>query len=87
MSIRTSTPFCKIRHERFAKRAVKISVHLGVLQEIAGIDSCMKIRLGKKSIIFAVNFTGARRPRRAGNGINEVSGLSQRFEQSGLSRA
>ena len=37
--------------------------------------------------MFAVNFAGPRRSRRAGDGIKKVPGLSQGLNESGLSRA
>jgi len=36
--------------------------------------------------MFAVNFPGPRRSRRAGDGIKEISGFSQGLNDSGLSR-
>jgi hypothetical protein len=67
--------------------AVKILVHLRVLQKIASIDSCMEICRREKSVMFAVNFTGPWRSCRAGDGIKKVSGLSQGLNDSGFSRA
>ena len=37
-----------------------IAVDLRVFQKIAGLASLAKNRIGEKSIILAVNFTGAR---------------------------
>src|SRR5207248_11032877 len=67
--------------------AVKILVHFCVLQKFASFDSYMKICRGKKSILFAVNFTGSWLSRRAGDGIKRISGFSQGLNDSGLSRA
>src|SRR5260370_15297787 len=67
--------------------AVKIGVYLGVLEKIAGFESRVKIPSRKKLIMFAVNFTAARRSRSAGNGIEKICGLSQRFNQRGLACA
>ena len=77
----------QIRQDRFPQCAVKIFVHFRVFQKIAGIDACMKICCGKKSVMFAVNFAGPWRSRRTGDGIKKVSGFSQRLNDSGLSRA
>jgi len=50
-------------------------VHFRVFQKIASIDACMKICAEKKLVMFAVNFTGPWRSRRAGDGIKKVSGF------------
>ena len=37
-----------------------------------------KFRLGQEMIIFALDLAGARRARRAGNGVNEIRRLAER---------
>ena len=37
--------------------------------------------------MFAINFTGPWRSRRAGDGIKKIGSLSERFDQRGLARA
>jgi len=74
----------QIRQHRLAQCAVKISVYLRVFQKIAGFESRAKIRSRKKLIMFAVNFTAARRSRGAGDRIEKIDGLSERFDQRGL---
>ena len=50
-------------------------------------DSRAEICLGKELIILALNFAGTRRTRRAGNRINKVGRLANRFTQCRLARA
>src|SRR5207248_8564134 len=57
-----------------------------MLEKISGFHSRAKIDVGKKLIIFAFNFTAARRSRRARNGINKVRSLAKRVNQRGLAR-
>ena len=76
----------QILQNRFAYCAVKILVHLRVLQKIAGFDSRVKIRRRNKSVILAVNLAGARCSRRARNGIKEIWIFAQRLDERGLSR-
>src|SRR6185312_335355 len=47
----------------------------------------MKICSGKKSVMFAVNFTDPRWSRCARDGIKKLSGFSQGLNDGGLSRA
>ena len=62
-------------------------MHLRMFQKIAGFEFRAKIRIRKKLIMFAVNFTAARRSRGAGDGIEKIGGLSERFNQRGFARA
>src|SRR5437867_10936436 len=57
-----------------------------MLEKISGFHSRAKIDVGKKLIIFAFDFTAARRSRRARNGINKVRRLAKRVNQRGLAR-
>src|SRR6266481_7344526 len=77
----------QIRQHRFAYCAVKIFVHLGVLQKFVGFDSRVKIRRRNKSVILAVNLAGTRRSRRARNRIKEIWIFAQSLDERGLSRA
>ena len=77
----------QICHDRFAQRAVILSVHLGVLQKLSRLDPGEKICLGKKLIIFAIDFAGARRARRAGDGINKFGRLAERVTERRFARA
>ena len=87
MSIRTSTPLCRSLRIGSRKRSVILAVDLGVLQKFARLDPAQEIRLGKKVIIFALNFAGARRARRAGNGVNKIRRLAERVAKGRLARA
>ena len=53
-----------------------VSVHLRVFQKIPFLDSLAEICIGKKLIILAVNFAGARRSRGAGDRIKKIGGLT-----------
>src|SRR5438874_12014243 len=57
-----------------------------MLEKISGFHSRAKIDVGKKLIIFAFDFTAARRSRRARNGIKKVWSLAKRVNQRGLAR-
>src|SRR5437762_7635716 len=62
-------------------------MHLGVLEKISGLHSRAKVGVRKKLVIFAFNFTAARRSRRARNRINKVRSLAKRIDQRGLACA
>jgi hypothetical protein len=77
----------QIGQHRFAQRTVEVLVHSRVFQKITSIDSRMKIWRGKKSVIFAVNFTGPWHSRRARDGIKKLPSFSQSLNDSSFSRA
>src|SRR5262249_13737433 len=58
-----------------------------MFQKIASVDSYMKICRGKKSVMFAVNFTASRRSRCARDGIKKIRVFSQRLNDGSFSRA
>ena len=62
-------------------------MHFCVLQKFPRRDARAKFRLGKEMIIFAVDFAGARRARRAGNGVDEVRRLAERVAKRRLAGA
>ena len=62
-------------------------VHSRMFQKFARLDSREELRLGQEMIILAFDFAGARRPRRAGNGVNEIRRLAQRIAQRRLAGA
>src|SRR5260370_12137465 len=74
----------QIGQHRVAQCPVKISVYLRVFEKIAGFESRVKIPSRKKLIMFAVNFTAARRSRSAGHGIEKISAFSQPSNHLGL---
>jgi hypothetical protein len=58
-----------------------------VFEKIAGFYARSEIFLGDKMIILAIDLAGARRPRGAGNGVNEVGRLAQGITERRLPRA
>src|SRR5205085_6498800 len=60
---------------------------LSVFEKLARLYSREKIILGKKAVIFAVDFACARRTGGAGNGINEIGCLPKCVAQRGFTRA
>jgi hypothetical protein len=62
-------------------------VDLRVLQKISLLNPQTKICIGNKLIVLAVNFTGARRSGCARDRIKKVRGLTNPFDECGLTRA
>src|SRR5947209_1819772 len=62
-------------------------VHFGVLEKFVRLNPAAKFFFANEAIIFALDFTRARLARCAGNGVNEIRRLPERFAQSGFTRA
>src|SRR5215510_12024703 len=77
----------QIRYDRFTQGPVKVSVDLRMLKKISFLDPLAKICIGKKLIIFDVDFAGTRRSGRAGDRIKKIRGLTNPFHECGLARA
>ena len=63
--------------DRGFERAIKVPVHLGVFEEVAGCDVAAERIGSKKKVIGSMRLSGARGAGGAGNGVNKILGFAQ----------
>jgi len=77
----------ELRDDGGLERAVMVAVDLGVFQKISGLDVGLKVFLGEKMVILAIDLSGPRGAGRARDGVNKIRLLAERGNERGFSRA